>query len=195
MELEIAYNLMKTSGSNATIDTHYEQLKVEIGVLEKTSEEFLIIQEYVKNTHAATHSNYELEISDIFVVKRQGEDKSYKPFRKLHNRKLLWHGSRLTNFAGILSQGLRIAPPEAPVTGYMFGKGIYFADMVSKSANYCSTNPSNSTGLLLLCEVALGEVSIKFCLFMITGNYTLIFRCTNLQKPQTLRSFLKVNTA
>jgi hypothetical protein len=50
---------------------------------------------------------------------------------------LLWHGSRTTNYAGILSQGLRIAPPEAPVTGYMFGKGIYFADMVSKSANYC----------------------------------------------------------
>ena len=25
---------------------------------------------------------------------------------------------------GILSQGLRIAPPEAPVTGYMFGKGV-----------------------------------------------------------------------
>jgi poly [ADP-ribose] polymerase len=50
---------------------------------------------------------------------------------------LLWHGSRLTNFVGILSQGLRIAPPEAPVTGYMFGKGVYFADMVTKSANYC----------------------------------------------------------
>jgi poly [ADP-ribose] polymerase 2/3/4 len=28
-------------------------------------------------------------------------------------------GSRLTNFVGILSQGLRIAPPEAPITGYM----------------------------------------------------------------------------
>jgi poly [ADP-ribose] polymerase 2/3/4 len=25
---------------------------------------------------------------------------------------LLWHGSRSTNFAGILKQGLRIAPPE-----------------------------------------------------------------------------------
>ena len=35
------------------------------------------------------------------------------------NRMLLWHGSRLTNWVGILSQGLRIAPPEAPVTGYM----------------------------------------------------------------------------
>jgi poly [ADP-ribose] polymerase len=71
----------------------------------------------------------------------------------------LWHGSRLTNFVGILSQGLRIAPPEAPVTGYMFGKGVYFADMVTKSANYCHSHMSNNTGLLLICEVALGETN------------------------------------
>lgn len=49
--------------------------------------------------------------------------------------------------------GLRIAPPEAPVTGYMFGKGIYFADMFSKSANYCYANNSTTAGVLLLCEV------------------------------------------
>ena len=60
---------------------------------------------------------------------------------------------------GILSTGLRIAPPEAPVTGYMFGKGIYFADMVSKSANYCFTNKDNNIGILLLCEVALGNTN------------------------------------
>jgi hypothetical protein len=52
------------------------------------------------------------------------------------HRRLLWHGSRLTNYVGILTQGLRIAPPEAPVTGYFLGKGIYLADMVSKSAEY-----------------------------------------------------------
>jgi hypothetical protein len=40
------------------------------------------------------------------------------------------------NFIGILSQGLRIAPPEAPATGYMFGKGVYFADMFDKSFQY-----------------------------------------------------------
>lgn len=39
---------------------------------------------------------------------------------------LLWHGSRLTNWCGILSQGLRIAPPEAPVTGYMVSFCISF---------------------------------------------------------------------
>lgn len=75
---------------------------------------------------------------------------------------LLWHGSRLTNFVGILSQGLRIAPPEAPVTGYMFGKGVYFADMVSKSANYCFTSRINPTGLILLCDVAVGKPSLKY---------------------------------
>jgi poly [ADP-ribose] polymerase len=75
---------------------------------------------------------------------------------------LLWHGSRLTNYVGIISQGLRIAPPEAPVTGYMFGKGVYFADMVSKSANYCFTNKANNTGLMLLCECALGQFSLKY---------------------------------
>ena len=41
--------------------------------------------------------------------------------------------------------------------GYMFGKGIYFADMVSKSANYCVASKSNPVGLLLLCDVALGN--------------------------------------
>lgn len=53
--------------------------------------------------------------------------------------------------------GLKIAPPEAPVTGYNFGKGIYFADVVSKSAHYCFTDRKNDTGLMLMCEVALGN--------------------------------------
>jgi poly [ADP-ribose] polymerase len=44
----------------------------------------------------------------------------------------------------------------------MFGKGVYFADMVTKSANYCFASKENSTGLMLLCEVALGEVNEKF---------------------------------
>jgi len=66
--------------------------------------EFTIIQQYIMNTHAETHSSYSLNIKDIFKVVRSGEEKRFKPFKKLHNRKLLWHGSRITNFAAILSQ-------------------------------------------------------------------------------------------
>lgn len=39
----------------------------------------------------------------------------------------------------------------------MFGKGIYFADVISKAANYCFSNRTNNVGLMLLCEVALGQ--------------------------------------
>ncbi|XP_034661708.1 poly [ADP-ribose] polymerase isoform X1 [Drosophila subobscura] len=160
-EIEVAYSLIKNEDTIDNInplDKHYDQLKTQLIPLDKNSDEFAILNKYVKNTHAATHSAYELEVVDVFKVARQGEARRFKPFKKLHNRKLLWHGSRLTNFAGILSHGLKIAPPEAPPTGYMFGKGIYFADMVSKSANYCCTSQQNSTGLMLLSEVALGDM-------------------------------------
>uniref|UniRef100_A0A8C5PLH5 Poly [ADP-ribose] polymerase n=1 Tax=Leptobrachium leishanense TaxID=445787 RepID=A0A8C5PLH5_9ANUR len=161
LDIEVAYSLLMGGSDDSEkdpIDVKYEKLKTEIKVVDKESEEAKIIHQYVKNTHAETHNTYELEILDIFEIDREGEKQRFKPFKQLHNRQLLWHGSRSTNFAGILSQGLRIAPPEAPATGYMFGKGIYFADMVSKSANYCHAAPGNPVGFLLLGEVALGNM-------------------------------------
>ena len=54
---------------------------------------------------------------------------------------------------------MKIAPPEAPTTGFMFGKGCYFADMFQKSLSYSAGNKSK---LLLLCEVALGKQLKKY---------------------------------
>lgn len=47
----------------------------------------------------------------------------------------------------------------------MFGKGVYFADSVSKSGNYCH---AQDIGCLLLCEVALGNMYPKESAEMIT---------------------------
>lgn len=107
----------------------------------------------MKNTHAPTHTQYRLKVKNLFQCAKDGEAENYK---EVGNKMWLWHGSRMTNWCGILSQGLRIAPPEAPVTGYMFGKGVYFSDICSKSANYCFATPSKNLGLLALCEVSLG---------------------------------------
>ena len=74
---------------------------------------------------------------------------------------LMWHGSGLQNFVGILSQGLRIAPKEAPCSGYNFGKGIYFADCWEKSIQYC-----RGGNLMLLCEVYLGESEFLHIFFL-----------------------------
>lgn len=108
----------------------------------------------MKNT-TADNSYYKVEISEAYEICRNGEKEKFK--HEIGNKKLLWHGSRITNFVGILSQGLRIAPPEAPSSGYLFGKGVYFADMASKSLGYCC--PTKNTALILLCEVALGNMN------------------------------------
>ena len=148
------------SSSDNQIDSNYAKLNRDVNSIDKKSHEFFIINKYLQTTHASTHSSYNLELVDLLSVNDERENVRFT--KDIPNKMLLWHGSRLTNYVGILSQGLRIAPPEAPVTGYMFGKGVYFADMSSKSANYCFTNRENNTGILVLAEVALGDMNEKY---------------------------------
>ncbi|KAI7820300.1 poly polymerase catalytic domain-containing protein [Gamsiella multidivaricata] len=166
-EIEIAQKIMKENKKDAEtitinpLDQQFASLKLnKLEPMDKSSERFKLIEKFVKNTHGSSHSAYSLVIDEVFDLDREGELERFNSsgHSKLHNRRLLWHGSRLTNYVGILSQGLRIAPPEAPVSGYMFDKGVYFADCVSKSANYCFTSGTNDTSLMLLCEVALGDM-------------------------------------
>ncbi len=119
-----------------------------------------------------------MKLLDVFKLKRQGEDKKFNP-NKYGNKKLLWHGSRFSNFVGILSQGLRIAPPEAPKTGYLFGKGVYFADMAAKSAPYTCSYLSDNVGLFLLCEVALGTPKVYYDTYQDADNLPKGFNSTH----------------
>ncbi|KAL9243016.1 hypothetical protein vseg_016958 [Gypsophila vaccaria] len=159
-DIEIASRLVGfDEDSGDSLDEKYKKLHCGMVPLLHDSEEYRLIEKYLMTTHAPTHTDWRLELEEVFSVEREGELDKFAPLReKLGNRMLLWHGSRLTNFVGILSQGLRIAPPEAPATGYMFGKGLYFADLVSKSAQYCYTDRKSPVGLMLLSEVALGNV-------------------------------------
>ncbi|XP_053602532.1 poly [ADP-ribose] polymerase-like [Plodia interpunctella] len=157
MQIELAYTLRNEYFENRNyLEECYKKLNTDITPLNKNSNEFNTIEEYVRNTHASTHWRYSLEIEQVFRIVRSGEDARYLPFKGLHNRRLLWHGSRVTSFVGILSHGLVL--PRTFQSRLMFGKGIYFTDMVSKSANYCFPSKESPVGLLLLCEVALGNM-------------------------------------
>lgn len=127
-DLKDAHNIIKSEKDDAGIhvlDSRFNALNLqEMTPLSPESTEFSEIQKYLLNTCGQTH-HYSYSLRDIFRIERQGElnrfDKS--AFAKIaSDRRLLWHGSRATNFGGILGQGLRIAPPEAPVSGYMFSK-------------------------------------------------------------------------
>jgi hypothetical protein len=180
LEMETATKLIRLSQLSNTgiLDSCFAKLHVDMAHIPAHSSTFNILDTYLKRTLASTHkAKYDLAILDAFSVSRHSESDRFEPWFDLHNHQLLWHGSRVSNFVGVLSQGLRIAPPEAPVTGYMFGKvrccsmlgvlfctmrletldvliafhhqGIYFANMASKSANDCAASPEAPTGSAL----------------------------------------------
>ena len=120
-DIQVALKILSSvdEGLNP-IDRKYDQLKVDIAPVARASDKWKRIEESISSTHASTHQLYTMEVMDLFSLDKEAERKNFKD---CGNTKLLYHGSRLSNWAGILGQGLKIAPPEAPVTGYMFGKG------------------------------------------------------------------------
>ena len=149
----------KKDSESKIILNYYNQLHCTIKHISKKDEIYSLLEKYLtvkldQNSNYSYYGNQKLKLLEAYEIKREGEEERY--LKNLKNKMLLWHGTRISNFVGILSQGLRIAPPEAPSSGYLFGKGLYFADMSSKSCNYCY--PVNNIGLILLCEVALGNI-------------------------------------
>lgn len=166
-DMEVANTIMKANdkakdaASVNLLDKRFNDLHLkEMTPLKHNSAEYKNLAQYLIDSSGSTH-NIRYRLEDIFRIEREGEDvrfaKSHWAKIKDKNRMLLWHGSRTTNYGGILSQGLRIAPPEAPMSGYAFGKGVYLADCSSKSANYCRAGMSGGTGLLLLCEAEMSR--------------------------------------
>jgi poly [ADP-ribose] polymerase len=143
------------------LNDYYKQLNCDIRTIDKSENIYSILDKYLtakidEEDNDGFGSSYGrrnyLSLIKAYELNRSDEIKKFKDFG---NKKLLWYGTRMTNYVGILSQGLRIAPPEAPTSGFRYGKGVYFSDMSQKSSCYC--NPVNNIGLLLLCEVSLGK--------------------------------------
>ena len=90
------------------LDIKYMKLKCDITPLQTDTQMYQVINKYVQNTHGKTHDKYAIEVLGIFNLKREEEEHRYR--KDIGNKMLLWHGSRLTNYVGILSEGLKIAP-------------------------------------------------------------------------------------
>ena len=162
-EIDIAAKLMEESRRESKdemqdegekqqgiIDKLYSLIYCQLKPLSRESDQWEVIKRYVEN------STSNLKLDDVFVIEKGNEDKAYKQFESLHNKQLLCHVSPVSNCVSILHKALRIAPPEAPKTGAMFGRGIYFADLCKKSLNYCRI-ANGETGCMFLAQVALGD--------------------------------------
>jgi len=75
LNMEVAARVLNAASGAANaesdpVDFFYAQLNTDLQVLDRSSAEFLLVQEYVANTHAGTHMQYALEIDEVFVSGR-----------------------------------------------------------------------------------------------------------------------------
>lgn len=158
----------------------YNAMQVQLKPMAPDAPETELLKKYFFNG-LRSHAKTSYRVANAFHVNRQGEKARFAEFQDTHptfkaqHSQLLWHGTRRTNLMGILSQGLRIAPPEAPHHGYMYGKGLYFADVTAKSVDYCglpyrlktttvdksgkSVETERNVFYMLLCEVSTGQAT------------------------------------
>lgn len=138
------------------------QLGINIEVVDKNSNEFSKAENSIHTTISNHHRDLQkIKVKNLFRIELPGERKRYEA-TSIGNEQALFHGSRNCNVVGILKHGLLIAPPEAPVSGYAFDKGLYFADMSSKSLNYSLKSfgraPSRDSCFLFLTKVKCGKM-------------------------------------
>ena len=145
----------------ADTDRKYRALGAQMQVVDRTCADYDRIECKIQTSHSWRHTA-KIKVRRIFTVQSPEERTRFqREGEPVGNVQELFHGTRNCNLVGILTRGLLIAPRNAPCTGAMFGKGIYFADQSSKSAQYCQLNRADGrpeSGYLFLADVALGRI-------------------------------------
>lgn len=139
----------------------YRMLSCSLSPISRGSPVWSLVAENVLGTQqqVTPADDYFVSIERVFGLNRPGEEKAWLKSSHNTNRRLLWYGAPEAALANLLSDGMRLPRQETPFSGYGFGKGIYFSDMVSAGAK-ASLSAGLSDGaraVLLLCEVALGK--------------------------------------
>ena len=142
------------------VDRKYRALGATLSVVSRDDPQYTRLERKILETQSQRHC-FGLRVKRIFSVCLPAERARYdSDGLRVGNVQQLFHGTKNANMVGILTRGLLIAPKNVPVTGYMFGKGVYFADQSTKSAQYSLrwANNQKPFGYLFLADVALGKI-------------------------------------
>lgn len=161
--LQLMRDMLQVNGEggrvlfDARVDAEYEVIKCQVNWLDPGSGPFKEISDYVINSQVKSRA---VRIKNIYSLRRNAE---WNEFRSdLGNQRLLFHGSRIQNWVGILSRGILL--PKIVVSlgvnrtdaGWL-GNGIYFGDAACTSAFY-TTPGRRGTALMAIARVALGRM-------------------------------------
>lgn len=139
------------------LDDQYQALGVTIDQLKNDSGPFKEIEEHVLSSQVKSKN---IKVASIYTLRRKGEWDVFDT--KVGNEKLMFHGSRIKNWVGILSRGILM--PKIVVSmgvnrtdaGWL-GNGIYFGD-ASCTAAFYTTPGARKTRLMAIARVGLGNM-------------------------------------
>lgn len=161
--LQLMKDMLQVNGESGAVlfrdvvDEQYAALGCEISYIEPDSPQFKELADYVIKSQVKSK---QIKVKNIFTLKRQPEWDNFTSH--IDNQRLLFHGSRIQNWVGILTRGILM--PKIVVSlgvnrtdaGWL-GNGIYFGDAACTSG--CYTTPGKKkTRLMAIARVALGKM-------------------------------------
>jgi poly [ADP-ribose] polymerase len=161
--LQLMRDMLQVNGEagnvlyESELGAKYDALKCEVGYVEPGTDEHKRIVDHVLTSQIKTKA---IKVKNVFTLRRQGEREAFTDH--IDNQRLLFHGSRIKNWVGILSRGILM--PKIVVSlgvnrtdaGWL-GNGIYFGDAACTSAFYTSPG-KGGTRFMALATVALGKM-------------------------------------
>jgi poly [ADP-ribose] polymerase len=161
--LQLMKDMLQVNGDegsvlfDAQVESQYQSLACDIAALERADPTYQQIEKHVLDSQVKSRS---IKVYNVFTLKRHSEWESFTG--KIDNQRLLFHGSRIQNWVGILSRGILL--PKIVVSmgvnrtdpGWL-GHGIYFGDTSCTSAFY-TTAGKKKTRLMAIARVALGKM-------------------------------------
>lgn len=160
--LQLMKDMLQVNGEagnvlfDARIDQEYDALGCRVEWIEPGSSEFKEMAAYVVDSQVKSKR---IKVHSLYRVRREAEWSQFT--ESIGNQKLLFHGSRIQNWVGILSRGILL--PKIVVSmgvhrtdaGWL-GHGIYFGDAACTSHAY-TTPGKKKTSLMAIARVALGK--------------------------------------
>jgi poly [ADP-ribose] polymerase len=161
--LQLMKDMLKVNGEAGSvlfddaIDAKYQALSCLVQPVAPSSEAFEHIRKYVESSQVKTKS---IRVTGVYTLFREPEHHAFE--RTIGNERLLFHGSRIKNWMGILSRGILL--PKIVVSlgvnrtdaGWL-GNGLYFGDAACTSSFYTTPARDKKTRVLALATVALGK--------------------------------------
>lgn len=161
--LQLMKDMLQVNGEagnvlfDARIDQEYDALGCRLDWIEPGSAEFNEMTAYLIDSQVRSKR---IRVKSLYRVRRDAEWGQFT--EGIGNQKLLFHGSRIQNWVGILSRGILL--PKIVVSmgvhrtdaGWL-GHGIYFGDAACTSYNY-TTPGKKKTSLMAIARVALGKM-------------------------------------